>query len=73
MVPAQGGCRIAPWNIGTERTAGIPEIKYVPAKITTQINPVFFRKLIVDFCIQVIEIVARSLITTGLGDKGADK
>ena len=64
MVPSQGCRRISPGNIGAERAARIPEVKYIPSEISAQINAVFFRKLVIHFNIQVIKIITGTIETT---------
>src|SRR5688572_670893 len=70
MVPAQRSRTIPPGNIGLERTSCITEIKYIPAKITTQVNTVLLGETIIHLRIQVIEIITRTIEVAALFDKG---
>ena len=65
MVPAQcSGC-ISPGNIYFQTLFTIYKIKYISAKIATEINPVFIRKNVIDFCIQIIKIITAAFKLAG--------
>ncbi len=73
MVPPKCSRRIAPGNICTERSPAVSEIKYIPSEISAQVYPVFFRKLIIHFHIQVIKIISRTIVAAGPGNKGSNQ
>ena len=65
MVPAKGGSTITPGDICLKGTFCIIEIKDIPSKIAAQVQTIFFGKPVINFCIQVIEIITRTVEIIG--------
>ncbi len=61
MVPSQCSGGIAPWYFGGKTSIGAVEAKYISTQVCTQGNPVFGRKFVIEFTIQIIKKVACSL------------
>ena len=68
MIPSQCSSAVPIWQLKLKSSIALFEIQYITAKISTQEQAIPLRKLVIDFCIQVIKKVIRAS-EVGLVDK----